>query len=202
MKSVRKIFFTGLIIALPALVTIYILGFTFRAVDSLLGNALEFYTGRTLPGLGFLITIIAIFLIGLIATNVFGNRAIKFIETGFGRLPVIKPVYSAARQIIEAFSARRRSIFQSVVMLEYPRKGIYALAFVTVEGSDEIQHKTEADVITVFLPTTPNPTSGFLLMVPRHELIEMDMTVEEALKLVISGGVVAPKWPSVDTCGQ
>jgi uncharacterized membrane protein len=189
MKIIRKIFLTGLVIVLPALVTIYVLGFTFRIIDSLLGDFLPF------PGLGFLITIVLIFIVGLVATNVFGNRLIRLVETAFARLPVIKPVYSAAQQIIEAFSARHRNIFQTVVMVEYPRKGIYALAFITVEGTPEIQNKTEADVVTVFLPTTPNPTSGFLLMVPRGELIIMDMSVEEAMKLIISFGVVAPVWP-------
>ncbi|MBS4023480.1 MAG: DUF502 domain-containing protein [Dethiobacter sp.] len=195
MRTIRRIFITGLVISLPALITIYILGFTFNTVDSLFGNYIELYFGRTLPGLGFLVTVTAIFLVGLVATNVFGHRLIRMLETSFARLPVIKPVYSAARQIIEAFSAQRRSLFQSVVMLEYPKKGIYALAFITVEGSAEIQSKTKADVVTVFLPTTPNPTSGFLLMVPRSDLIFMDMSVEEALKLIISGGVVAPHWP-------
>jgi uncharacterized membrane protein len=168
-------------------------------VDSLLGNILELYFGCSLPGLGFLVTILSIFLVGLIATNVFGHKIIRLAETAFARLPVVKPVYNAARQIIDAFSARSSSVFQSVVMLEYPRRGIYALGFVTVEASPEVQHKTEREVLTVFLPTTPNPTSGFLLLVPREELTPLDMSVEDALKMVISGGVVVPDWPK-NTC--
>jgi uncharacterized membrane protein len=179
---------------MPVLVTVYVLGFTFRLIDSLLGDFLRLYIGRSLPGVGFLVTVALIFLIGLVATNVIGHKILKFLENWFARLPLVKPIYTASRQIIGAFSSQRRSVFQSVGMIEYPRKGIYAVGFVTGEGMGEVQHKTSADVVTLFLPTTPNPTSGFLLLVPRAEIVTLDMTVEEALKLIISGGVVAPEW--------
>ncbi len=198
MKTIRRIFLTGLLISLPTLITIYVLVFTFRLLDSLLGDLLRLYFGRSVPGLGFVITILLIFVIGLIGANVFGHKMIRWLETAFTRLPLVKPVYSAARQIIDAFSARGREIFQSVVLLEYPRRGIYALGFTTVEAAPEIQHRTEQEVITVFLPTTPNPTSGFLLLVPKEELTPLDMPVEAALKLIISGGVVSPQWPCDD----
>jgi len=195
LKSIRTIFFTGLIILLPALITIYVLGFTFNLIDSLLGNLFSALLGITIPGLGFLVTIGIILLVGLIATNVIGHKLLKVVETAFARIPIIKPVYTSTRQIINAFSAQQRKVFESVVMLDYPRKGLYALAFTTTKAAEEIQQKTVSDVITVFIPTTPNPTSGFLLMVPSNQLIQMDMTVEDALKLIVSGGVVAPSWP-------
>jgi len=195
MRILRRIFLTGLVILLPAIISIYILGFTFNWVDSLLGNLLRQYLGIRIPGLGFLITVAAIFVAGLVANNVFGNRVLKVVENGFANIPLVKPIYTAIRQIIDAFSAQRKSVFESVAMIEYPRKGIYGVGFVTGSGLGEVQEKTSQDVVALFLPTTPNPTSGFLLLVPREELIPLEMSVEEALKLIISGGVIVPDWP-------
>ncbi|MBS3887193.1 MAG: DUF502 domain-containing protein [Dethiobacter sp.] len=195
MRIVRRIFLTGLVILLPAIISIYILGFTFNWVDSLLGNLLRQYLGVRIPGLGFLITVAAIFVAGLVANNVFGNKVLKMVENGFANIPLVRPIYTATKQIIDAFSAQRKSVFESVAMIEYPRKGIYGVGFVTGSGLGEVQEKTSQDVVALFLPTTPNPTSGFLLLVPREELIPLEMSVEEALKLIISGGVIVPDWP-------
>lgn len=195
MKTIRRVFLTGLIIVLPTLITIYILGFTLRLVDSLLSDLLRVYLGRPIPGLGFLVTILFIFLVGLIATNVVGHKIIRLMETAFARLPIVKPIYTASRQIIDAFSSQRRSIFQLVVTIEYPRPGIYCVGFITGGSLPEIQHKTQQELVAVFLPTTPNPTSGFLLLVPKEQVTPLDMTVDDALKLIISGGVVFPEWP-------
>lgn len=194
MRTIRRIFLAGLIVLLPALITIYILGVTFNIIDSLLRGLLEFYLGYSIPGIGFIATILLIFLVGLLATNVFGKRILQAAEMLFVRLPVVKPVYSAARQIIDTFSAQRKNIFQSVAMIEYPRKGLYAIGFITGTAIGEVQHKTSQNVVTLFLPTTPNPTSGFLLLVPESDIIPLEMSVEEALKLIISGGVVSPDW--------
>lgn len=195
LKEIRRIFVYGLVVSLPALITIYVLVFTFNVIDSVLGGLFRLYLGRTIPGLGFLVTIALIFAVGLAASNVFGSKLLRLVETMFARLPLVKPVYSAIQQLIDAFSAQRKNVFESVAMLEYPRKGVYALGFVTGKGAGEVQDKTSREVVAVFLPTTPNPTSGFLLLVPREELTPLDMSVEEALKLIISGGVVVPEWP-------
>lgn len=194
MKEIRRIFLYGLVVSLPALITVYVLVFTFNIIDSVLGGFFQLF-GRAIPGLGFLVTITLIFIVGLGATNVFGSKLIKLVEVAFARLPLVKPIYTAIQQIITAFSAQRKNVFESVAMLEYPRKGIYALGFVTGSGAGEVQEKTARDVLAVFLPTTPNPTSGFLLLVPREDVVPLDMTVEEGLKLIISGGVVVPEWP-------
>lgn len=195
MRTFRRTFLTGLVILLPAIISIYILSLAFIWLDSLLGNLLRQYLGVRIPGLGFLITVAAIFVTGLVANNVFGSKLLKWAEAGFANIPLIKPIYTAIRQIIDAFSAQRKSVFESVAMLEYPRKGLYAIGFVTGSGTGEIQAKTAQEVATLFLPTTPNPTSGFLLLVPREELIPLEMSVEDALKLIISGGVIASDWP-------
>ncbi|MBS4008819.1 MAG: DUF502 domain-containing protein [Clostridium sp.] len=196
MRLLRRIFLTGLAILLPAIISIYVLGLTFNWADSLLGNLLRQYLGVRIPGLGFLITVSAILFVGLVANNVFGSRVLKMVENAFASIPLIKPIYTATRQIIDGFSAQRKSVFESVAMIEYPRKGIYGIGFITSSGLGEVQEKTAQDVVALFVPTTPNPTSGFLLLVPREELIPLEMSVEEALKLIISGGVIVPEWPS------
>jgi uncharacterized membrane protein len=198
MKKSRRIFLAGLFIMLPALITVYVLGSTFSWVDSILGNLLRVYVGVDIPGLGLIITIAAIFAVGLVASNVFGHRILKMVESAFANIPLVKPVYASVRQIITAFSAQQRSLFESVAMIEYPRKGLYAIGFVTGRGTGEVQERTAHEVVTLFLPTTPNPTSGFLLLIPREELIPLEMTVEEAMKLIISAGVVVPEWPKVN----
>lgn len=191
----KKVFLAGLILILPATVTIYILVYTFNIVDSFLGNILVSIIGHKIPGLGFLATIVIIYLVGLVATNVVGKKIFAAIESMFCSLPVVKPLYTSIQQIIDAFSSQKKGIFESVVMLEYPRKGLYAVGFKTMEGVGEIQEKTDEEVLNVFLPTTPNPTSGFLLMVPKRDVIPLEMSVEEALKLIVSGGFVSPEWP-------
>ncbi len=198
MKTIRKIFITGLIVLLPALVTIYILNLTFRAIDALLGNLLRLYIGQTIPGLGFLVTMALIFWVGLLATNVFGHRLVRMVEGMFTKIPFVRPIYAATRQIIDAFSLQSRNVFESVVMVEYPRKGIYGIGFVTGKTLGEVQEKTAKEVLPVFVPTAPNPTTGFLLLIPRDEVIYLSMTVEEALKLLISAGVVTPEWPKTN----
>lgn len=195
MRTIRRIFLTGLVVLLPSLITIYVLGFTFNAIDSLLGNLFSTWFGIEIPGLGFVVTVAAIFGVGLVATNVFGNRVLKFVEASFANLPLIKPIYNSIRQIIVAFSGQRKNVFESVAMIEYPRKGLYAIGFVTGQGAGEVQAKTDKEVVSVFLPTTPNPTSGVLLLVPQEDVAPLEMSVEEALKLIISAGVVIPEWP-------
>lgn len=195
MKTIRKIFITGLIVSLPALITVYILNLTFRAFDALLGDLLRLYIGQTIPGLGFLVTMALIFLVGLLAANVFGHRLVRMVEGWFAKIPFVRPIYAATRQIIDAFSLQSRNIFESVVMIEYPRKGMYGIGFVTGKILGELQERTAKEVVPVFVPTTPNPTSGFLLLVPREEVVCLSMTVEDALKLIISFGVVTPEWP-------
>ncbi|MCL5982349.1 MAG: DUF502 domain-containing protein [Firmicutes bacterium] len=195
MRIIRKTFLTGLIILLPSIVTVYILNLTFRTVDALLGNLLRLYIGHTVPGLGFLATVALIFFVGLLATNVIGHRLVKMLESWFVKIPLVRTIYLAVRQIIDAFSLQRSNVFESVVMIEYPRKGIYGVGFVTGKAIAEVQEKTSREMVPVFVPTSPNPTTGFLLLVSREELVTLSMTVEEALKLIISAGVVTPEWP-------
>ena len=194
----RKYFITGLLILLPVIVTIYVLSFSFNFVDGLLQPFIKPIIGRTIPGLGLIVGLIIIFVTGLIATNVFGKKIIAYGESIVIKIPLVKQLYSATKQIIDAFSVQSQDAFQRVVLVEYPRKGIYAIGFVTGEGVEEVQELTKGEVANVFIPTTPNPTSGFLILFPKDQLIPLEMTIEEGLKMVISGGVVTPEYTQKD----
>ncbi|MEW5921708.1 MAG: DUF502 domain-containing protein [Bacillota bacterium] len=193
MGKLRKYFLTGIIVLLPLTITVYVLFFIFRLVDGLLSSLIEALLGFPLPGLGMLLTFAFIVLVGLVATNVIGRRFISFLDRLFTRIPMVKIIYGATKQIIDAFSVQTHDAFRRVAIVEYPRQGVYAIGFVTGEGAGEVQAKTARHVCSVFIPTTPNPTSGMLLLVPREEITFLEMSVEDGLKLIISGGVVNPR---------
>jgi len=190
----RRYLITGIVVTAPLAITIWILwnSFTFvdRNVKKILGGSLA-----QVPGVGFLLFFAVIILVGIFATNIIGRRLISFGEKIMTRIPLANRIYKAVQQISTAFLGSGGSIFRTVVLIEYPRAGIYSLGFLTTEGGGEVQHKTDQRVACVFVPTTPNPTSGMLVFVPYDQLIRLDMTTEDGLKLVVSGGVVAPPYP-------
>ena len=145
--------------------------------------------------MGVLILLVGMTVIGFFTANLLGRSLIRFGERLVDRMPVIRSIYGALKQIFETVLAQSSTSFREVVMVEYPRRGLWALAFVTSETKGEVQNLLTDDVVNIFLPTTPNPTSGFLLFVPRATLIPLHMTVEEGIKLVISGGLVTPPDP-------
>lgn len=194
MRVVRKFFLTGIVVLLPLVVTLYVLSFTYRVMDSFLGGLVRAVLGRSVPGLGALLTIGIVLLVGAVATNVIGKKLIAWLEFLLNRIPLIKSIYGATKQIIDAFSLQKSNAFQRVALVEYPRKGLYAVGFVTGSGIGEVQEKTAEEVISIFIPTTPNPTSGMLVLVPQKEVIFLEMCVEDGLKLIVSGGVVVPKY--------
>jgi len=184
----------GILVMLPVVVTVWILWNLFAFVDGL-PKKIPGQPFAGIPGVGFIVFFAVIILVGMFATNIIGKRMISFGERIMARIPLANKIYSAVQQISTAFIGTKRSIFQKVVLVEYPRKGIYSLGFMTAEGEGEVQKKTDKQVACVFVPTTPNPTSGMLVFVPRDQLIHMDMTSEDGLKLVVSGGVVVPPYP-------
>jgi len=194
MRVVRKFFLTGIVVLLPLVVTLYALSFAYRVMDSFLGGLVGAVLGRSVPGLGALLTIGIVLLVGAVATNVIGKKLIAWLEFLLNRIPLIKSIYGATKQIIDAFSLQKSNAFRRVALVEYPRKGLYAVGFVTGSGIGEVQEKTAEEVISIFIPTTPNPTSGMLVLVPQKEVIFLEMCVEDGLKLIVSGGVVAPKY--------
>ncbi len=188
----KKIFTTGLITLLPLGITIYVFYLIFNFLDTLLGKVVEKIFNISIPGIGFAAGVILIFLVGFIASNLVGRKIIALWDSLFQKIPLTRSIYSSAKQIIDAFTLQGKHAFQKVVLLEYPRKGLYALGFVTGTSKGEVQEKTDEDVINVFIPTTPNPTSGMLILAPRREVIELEMTIEDGMKIIISGGLVAP----------
>lgn len=187
-RPLRKYFFTGLIVILPFVLTLYLLWFVFDFMDGLIGPLLKVVFGRSLPGAGFAITILLILGTGVLATNYLGRKFLHFGDRVFTRVPLVRSVYQTLKQVVQAFVGDQKKAFRQVVLVEYPRKGLYSLAFLTNEGIGQ----NGEQMLAVFLPTTPNPTSGFLLFLPEKEVTFLDMSVEDGIKLVVSGGVIKP----------
>ena len=197
----RTYFLTGIIITAPLGITIFIAWKFIGLIDGWVTPIIpaaynpESYLPFDLPGLGLLLSIIVLTLIGALTASFAGRILVRFGERLVARMPVIRAVYGALKQIFETVLAQSSESFREVVLVEYPRRGIWAIAFVTGRTEGEVQHLVEDELVNVFLPTTPNPTSGFLLFVPRKNLTTLNMTVEEGIKLVISGGIVTPPDP-------
>ncbi len=153
------------------------------------------YEGH-IPGLGLLITILVILAIGVLGKNYIGNRTLSYFELILNRIPLIRRIYKGAKQVSEVFLERNRNLFQAAVLIEYPRKGIWTMGFLTQTESGEVNEKLNLEMACVFISTTPNPTSGLLVILPRKDLVFLDMSIEEALKMVISGGLVTPAHPA------
>lgn len=194
----RRYLLTGIVVTAPIAITVYLtyvfLTFMDKHVAKIIPDhwASDYYSGTAIPGLGLLVALIFFVIIGWLATNFLGRFIIRVYEYILDRMPVIRHIYGAIKQIFETIMASQSSAFREAVMMEYPRKGVYSIGFVTGTTEGEVQDATKAETINVFVPTTPNPTSGYLLFVPKKELIYLDMTVEEAVKLVVSAGIITP----------
>lgn len=193
----RKYLIAGLLVWLPLGVTVLMINFLINSFDQVLLLLPPDYRpdsllGFHIPGLGLLMSVIVILGTGIVAANYFGERLVDLWERGLSQIPLVRSIYSAVKQVTEAFVGSEQS-FQKAYLVEYPRIGTWTIAFQTSNKMGEAQCKTGlAQAVNVFVPTTPNPTSGFFLMVSEQDLIPLDMTVEQALKMVISGGVVVP----------
>jgi len=195
----RYYFLTGLVVAAPISITVYLAWLFIDTIDRnvtpLIPQAYnpETYLPFSIPGLGVVVTVVFLTVLGALTANLFGRALIRFGERLLNKMPIIRSVYSTLKQIFETVVSQDANSFQDVVLVEYPRKGIWAIAFVTSENTSEVQDRTEPEVINVFLPTTPNPTSGFLLFVPKEDLIYLDMEPDQGVKYVISAGLVNPE---------
>jgi uncharacterized membrane protein len=195
---VKRMFLTGLVILAPVALSVYVLLLIFRFMDGIFAPQIQawvdpFIPGFYVPGLGVILTLLVVLVLGWLSNNVVGRRVMAAVERLIQRVPVGGAIYAATKGVMEALSRDRSEAFKRVVLVEYPRVGLFSLAFVT--GSDrwpEVHPATE-DFVLVFLPTTPNPTSGYLLLVPREQAIDLDMTVEEGVRMVISGGILRPE---------
>jgi len=197
----RNLFIAGLLIVLPISITLFVLTFLFKKLDNLLSPAfvkllilfgLPLKEGQFIPGLGFVATILTILLAGLITRNIIGRKFFNLGEIIVEKIPVARSIYSGLKQIIETVTKSQTETFSKVVMIEYPRKGLLSLGFVTCAAKGEIQELTDENVVNVFVPTTPNPTSGVLVFVSKKDIVPLSMTVEDGIKLVVSGGIVTP----------
>lgn len=197
-RHLRGYFFAGILITAPLGITFYLAWLFVNWVDNTITPLLpptynpETYLPFGVPGLGLLIVCIVMTLVGALTAGILGRFWIRTSERLLSRMPIVRSVYSALKQIFETVLSKQSNAFRDVVLFEYPRRGSWALGFITGKTEGEIQSSTEDEIVNVFLPTTPNPTSGYLLFLPRRELVLLSMTVEEGIKMVISGGIVTP----------
>lgn len=203
---VRRSMLTGVVIVLPLVVTVWLFSLVLRpiqrfATPAVMAGMRAAGLGRLLdlPGaaaaatlIGLVLTVAFMYLVGLAGSNLLGRTLVKKMDDLALSIPLVKSIYGSARQLIETFSSTAERTFESVVLIEYPRHGIYTVGLVTARTTGEMLDRTSPSSVNVFVPTTPNPTSGVLVVTPRDELIVLDMNVEEALRFVVSGGIVSP----------
>ena len=190
----RNYFFTGVIVLIPIGFTLYLSKFLISISTKLIPTGLNpnSYLSFTIPGLEILLTIFFITIIGGLSLSFLGKKFLQIIDELFKRIPILRTIYTAIGQMTESFT-KQNSKQKSVVLVEYPRKGSWAVGFATKDNKGEIQKKTNKQLVNVFVPTTPNPTSGFLLMFPKEEIIYLDLTFEEASKFIVSAGTSNPE---------
>jgi uncharacterized membrane protein len=197
-KKLKRSFLAGLLVVVPLGMTIVVVRWIIGLMDGLLMRFLperfwpEAVFGFPVPGLGVVATLLLILLVGILATNYFGRAVLNFSERVMGRIPLVKGIYGLFKQVADTVLNSDRQGFRKVVLIEYPRKGIWSVGFVTGVSQGEVQSITDRRMINVFVPTTPNPTSGYYILVPEEDATVLNMTTEEAFKLIISGGMVTP----------
>lgn len=196
----RRYFIAGLLLWLPLLVTYWLIKFMVDVLDRVF-NLLplhyqpEHLIGFYVPGLGLIFVLLVLFITGLLVTNFIGDKLVGWWEKLLSRIPLVRAIYNGIKQVTETLLSTSGDSFRNVVMIEYPRKGIWSIAFQTSHGFHHGEKAVGKDLLTVFVPTTPNPTSGFFMLVPKDDAIILDIKIDEALKMIISLGVVLPKKP-------
>ncbi len=199
MKRFRTYLVTGLLVWVPLGITAFLVKFMVEFMDQTLlllpfAYRPENLLGFNIPGLGIVLSLAVLLLTGLLAANFLGRKLVSVWEGMLQRIPLVRTVYSAAKSFAEVVLTDSTESFKQVMLIEYPRKGLYSLCFQTSTDLGEVQERTGEPVVCVFVPTTPNPTSGVMIMVPRTDVIVLDMEIEEAVKMVVSLGVVVPEW--------
>ena len=197
--TLKRHFVSGVLVVVPIILTYIVIKFLFETVDNILQPLIFKLFGYSIPGLGLVTTLLIIILAGIFTRNIIGNKLFKLGDYLLNKMPIIRPVYSAAKQLLEALTVPNMNSFKEVVLVEYPRKGLWVLGFVTGATKGEVKDMISEQTINVFIPTTPNPTSGFLLFCPNKDITYLDMSVEDAVKLVVSGGIVTPPYKKAKT---
>ncbi len=196
--SLKRYFLAGLLVIIPIWGTILVLKTLFVTVDGILGDMLaEAVTGDYyVPGLGILTLVLLIFATGIFAANFIGGQIVKHWEELLTRVPIVRGIYSTLKSMMDILSFKEREKYNKVVMIQFPKNGHYCFAFVTGATRSEAQELSSDPLVHVYVPTSPNPTSGYFLLVPEHEVVPVDLSVEEAMKLIVSGGLYSPSQPS------
>ena len=198
LARLRAYFLAGVLVTAPVAITFYIVWLIVSFVDDRVSGLMperynpETYLPFGIPGLGLLIAVLALILIGAATAGYLGRVIVRINDAALARMPVVRSIYGATKQIFETVLAQKSTAFRQVCLVEYPRHGVWTLGFITGTTVGEVQERTSDEVVNVFLPTTPNPTSGFLLFVPSQDIILLDMSIEDGIKMVISGGIVTP----------
>lgn len=197
-STLRRTFISGIVITVPVIITVVVLNFLFLQIDGILSPILQKLLGKTIPGMGLLATILLVFLVGILVRNVIGSRLFGFSELLFIRTPLVRAVYSAAKQLVEAVAMPQRKVFERAVMIEYPRRSAWVMGFAaartrlpSVSGAPP-SGPSEGELIAVFVPSTPTPITGFVVFLPADEVHELDISNEDAIKLLVSGGITTP----------
>jgi len=199
-SRIRRYLITGVVIWLPIVATLFVLGIFVGYLDKLVVLLPEKWQpvhliGFAIPGLGVIMALVILFITGFIASNFLGRQLLQLGEDILEHIPLVRSIYSTAKQISDTMFSKKGKSFRKVVLIRYPQKDTWSLAFVTNDSLGEVNVKAPRQLISVFIPTTPNPTSGFLIMVPPEDTVELDMTVDEALRMIISLGVIIPPYP-------
>jgi uncharacterized membrane protein len=202
----RRYLIAGMLVWVPLIVTLFIIRFLVALLDFTLlllppPWRPEALLGFNIPGAGVVLAIVLLLLTGALAANLAGRKLVDFGESVVDRIPLVRSIYSAVKQVLKTLLTSGGQSFRRVLMVEYPRKGLWTIGFQTGVGVGEVQQHTERQLVTVFIPTTPNPTSGFIILVPEEDAIALDMSVEEGLKFVMSLGVVEPQLRSSQIAG-
>ncbi len=195
--SLKNYFLTGLLVILPISITLYVVWALIRGMDAILKYIPAKYLPETylqirIPGLGLILVVILVFVVGLLTRNIIGRKIVHLGENIVDRIPLVRVLYTGVKQLLEPLFLQKTNAFKRVALIEYPRRGVHVIGFVTGESKGEVQNKTSKDMMNVFVPTTPNPTSGFYILIPEDEVVYLNMSVEDAFKLIISGGIVSP----------
>lgn len=198
----KKILITGLLIWIPLAITIWVLELIVSTMDqSLLLLPPQYQPqallGYQIPGTGALLTVLVVFVTGALASNILGQRLVRFWEGVLGRIPVVKTIYSSVKQVSDTLFAPGGQAFSKALLVQYPRKDSWTIAFLTGQPGGDVARHLQGEYVSVYVPTTPNPTSGFFLMMRKADVVELDMSVDDALKYVISMGVVPPEGPGI-----
>lgn len=204
-QKIQNIFFAGLLVTIPTMLTFFLLKFLVNYIDNVSAPLVKRLLNTSIPGIGFFVTILLVFTIGIIATNFFGKKLVSLGEWGLGKIPLVRNIYTSAKQIIETIVFATEKPFRQVVLVPYPRENVYALGLITQEVPQYIptdiapapqgySRRTEDDrVLNVFIPSTPNFTSGLLVMFPSRDVIPLSMTIEEGFTYLMTGGILVPK---------